>query len=327
MIGISVKDINTQRTGCYLCRTFKTYKQALNYYEIKCETKLTPGKNKDLWLDEHGHELTRFTIPKKNDSGYIIDLTDMDKYNPTHTRYSPADIYCPNLPRTGHVFYAELLEACGKIKNLKRNPGTITDWVNNFLLDSKGRIPKEYAKTIPSSYAMIFLEAYIKTYQSQKYYQNNSVAFSILNTYIAKSKQARIDYSKANTKAKNDYIKRLKEIIRGEGYVRGKTATAKRAFLYLYNINDTHLGYGITVDIRMRDRTHQKTFEDYGYKGRLIYLFEGTGKEIEQAEHDMKQALELTSLPLEGFRTEATHLKALEEVLNKFTKNLNLKSL
>ncbi len=324
MIGINVYNITSKKYQCYKCPTFKTYKQALKYYETKHETILTVGKNNYTWLDEHGHELTKFTIRKNDDVEYLVDLTDMDKGNPMQTGYYPAFEFYNNVLKTGHVHYTKLIEACGKIKDLKDDSKSITDRFNKLFLNSNGNITKEYARSIPSAYAVVFLEAYTKTFQRQKINQNNSVAFSVLYTEIKKNKQILTDYAKTNTKAKNDYIQRMKEIIRGEGYIRGKTATARKAFLYLYNIDDTHLGYGITVDIRMRDKTHQKTFEDYGYSGRLIYLFEGTGKEIEQVEHNMKQSLELASLPLEGFRTEATRLNALNEVLTQFTTTLSM---
>ncbi len=330
MIGLSVYNADAQQYQSYKCTTLKTYKQALKYYETKQETKLTPGKDKYTWLDEYGHELTKFTISKNDNVEHLVDLTDMDKGNPMRTRYSPATNAYNKVPKIkmGHVHHTQLLEACGKVKNLKKNSKSITDRFNNLFLDSEGNITKEYASMISSTYAFVFLCAYINTFQRQRrLYQDNSAAFSALSIAINENKQKIIDYSKVNTKAKNDYIKRMQEITRGEGYIRGKTATARKAFLYLYNINDTHLGYGITVDIQMRDKTHQKTFEDYGHKGRLIYLFEGTGKEIEQVEHNMKQSLELASLPLEGFRTESTSLNALEEVLTKFTKNLNMRNL
>ncbi len=152
----------------------------------------------------------------------------------------------------------------------------------------------------------------------------NKHVYASLDQSARNIKQAIVDYNRLSKKAKDDNMKRMHILTRGTTYVKGKTATARKAFLYLYNINDTHLGYGITVDMQSRDKTHQKTFENYNYNGTLIHVFEGNGEEIEQTEYKMKQALELTRLPLEGFRTEATHLSALNEVLNKFTNRLNM---
>ncbi len=155
-------------------------------------------------------------------------------------------------------------------------------------------------------------------------YRVNNPVYHSLKESIREINQTIVDYTKLNKKTRDDNIKRMHVIMRGTKYIKGKTSTARKAFLYLYNINDTHLGYGITVDMQSRDKTHQKTFENYNYNGTLIHVFEGNGEEIEQTEYKMKQALELTRLPLEGFRTEATHLSALNEVLNKFTNRLNM---
>lgn len=149
------------------------------------------------------------------------------------------------------------------------------------------------------------------------------IVYNAFSKEIKRVKVVRNEYVKAENKATRDYLKFIKNGSRGL-YIRGKTVTAKKAYLYLYNIDDKYLGYGITIDIRERNKTHQTTFARHRKKGTLIYVFEGTGQEVEQVEYSMKQKLTLTNLRIDGFRAEATNLNSLDKVLTKFTKNLTL---
>jgi len=87
------------------------------------------------------------------------------------------------------------------------------------------------------------------------------------------------------------------------------------AQLYLYNIEDRWLGFGITGDAKTRHTTHSRTLKDVEHE--LIHTFEfEEGANALEIETLLKQKFVMVDIGYDGFRTEATSISYLDSVLN-----------
>lgn len=83
----------------------------------------------------------------------------------------------------------------------------------------------------------------------------------------------------------------------------------KPAAFYAYRIITRHnhyLGFGITRNIDLRNRTHQKSFRDHGATGELIFTYDGDGHAIQEIERTAIEQFEITNTGIPGFIREAT---------------------
>jgi len=87
------------------------------------------------------------------------------------------------------------------------------------------------------------------------------------------------------------------------------------AQLYLYNIEDRWLGFGITGDAKTRHTTHSCTLKDVEHE--LIHTFEfEEGANALEIETLLKQKFVTVDTGYDGFRTEAISINYLPAVLN-----------
>lgn len=89
----------------------------------------------------------------------------------------------------------------------------------------------------------------------------------------------------------------------------------KLSVVYLYTINDKFCGYGITNDMKTRNKTHQNNFKKCGARSKLIATFECVGYEAKRIEKSLKKNFEVVDTGITGFKKEATHLHNLKSVL------------
>ena len=87
------------------------------------------------------------------------------------------------------------------------------------------------------------------------------------------------------------------------------------AQLYLYNIEDRWLGFGITGDAKTRHARHRRTLRNVEHE--LIHTFEfEEGANAHEIETLLKQKFVMVDIGYDGFRTEATSISYLDSVLN-----------
>lgn len=91
---------------------------------------------------------------------------------------------------------------------------------------------------------------------------------------------------------------------------------SKPAVVYVYSINETYCGYGVTNNFKVRDTTHKNSFKNFGASAVLQAIFECSGMEAQRIERLLKNTFEITDTKVKGFRKEATYLRNLHRVLD-----------
>lgn len=75
-------------------------------------------------------------------------------------------------------------------------------------------------------------------------------------------------------------------------------------------------GYGITGEFSVRDQSHRKNISRAGYSHTLVGYFEMLGTEAARIETGLKRNFARIDTGIDGFRTEATGIENLQQVLN-----------
>lgn len=97
----------------------------------------------------------------------------------------------------------------------------------------------------------------------------------------------------------------------------------KPATLYLFKINETILGFGITNDFKTRHNKHISTFKKHKAAHNLLQTFNCSGHQALAIENHLKQTYEIIDTGIEGFRKEATEIKHLPDILKYINKLLD----
>lgn len=91
----------------------------------------------------------------------------------------------------------------------------------------------------------------------------------------------------------------------------------KDSVLYLYDMGD-YIGFGITNNLKSRDKQHRTQFKKMTVYARLIATYESEGSVIKNLEKHLKSQPIIADSGIVGFRTEsvcATHLPALLDII------------
>ncbi len=102
--------------------------------------------------------------------------------------------------------------------------------------------------------------------------------------------------------------------------------TEKPAQLYLYNIDDLYIGFGITGDAKTRHALHRKSFEKFGVDYELIHTFYfEVGLYAREIETIIKRMFIGIDTGIPSFRKEAVEINKLDillETIDNYKKGL-----
>jgi len=97
----------------------------------------------------------------------------------------------------------------------------------------------------------------------------------------------------------------------------------KPSVVYVYAINDTHCGFGITNNFKTRADRHKTSFKKHNAYAELITTYECSGIQAQQIERLIQKTFPIVNTGIEGFKKEATHLHNLPAVLNLISNTLD----
>lgn len=97
---------------------------------------------------------------------------------------------------------------------------------------------------------------------------------------------------------------------------------SKPSIIYVYTIDDKYCGYGITNDFKQRNTSHKRNFRKSGVSAKLITIFKCSGVEAQRIETLLKKTFDVVNTGIGGFKTEATYLHNLTNVLECINSNL-----
>lgn len=101
----------------------------------------------------------------------------------------------------------------------------------------------------------------------------------------------------------------------------------KDAYFYLVTLNDKHLGFGITANLKKRVSAHKRTFEKYDVTYNILDIFYGSGKDVLRCENFLKRNYNIVNTGVPGFIEEAVDISDSGSVVAFISSNLTRTSI